>query len=470
MERAYRYCRALEDRPGAPADWGRALELLDRLGDRWSIRAFAPLRDRLAAKLKATAIPRGTAPAPAWLDEHLLGFAAESEPGSGAAEARGRDDPRLAIERALRHYDRVLTIRPGSFWGHYRAAAACFGLGRLAEAANHLARCLELRPGNISVQAQFAACLFALDQYSGALEVCDRALEQAPTCALLYQTRAYARVESRQTGGLEDDLRHYEMYSRILPRSFWDVAEPANPRKEAGPIEWAFTGPLDIRRGLARRQGVDEAIEVDPEGIYGRIMLAKFLHEAEESSLARVEIEKILVIQPDHIPARLLRAEQAIADRRFDAARAELDAVLGHPGLEDHLLGNGDALDPFLEVTELYLKAGRLGEARMIAERARDLAIQFRPGAGGPYYNLAQVYAVLGASDPPLIEEAAQQLFQAFLAHPDFLKRYRKQSPWFDPVRTRIDAALARMEDPMEVHRRGEAGSSAKAPTRVAER
>ena len=64
--------------------------------------------------------------------------------------------------------------------------------------------------------------------------------------------------------------------------------------------------------------------------------------------LAETEVEKILVIQPDHIPARMMRVEQAIEARRFDVARAGLDAVLGDPGLEDYIRGNAHPLDILL--------------------------------------------------------------------------------------------------------------------------
>ncbi len=147
MERAYRYCRALEDRPDSAVAWQQAIELLDRVGETRSIRAFGPMRQRLAARLAAVRIPRGTAitavgdrgaahsavsrglgqdaraadtpgqdaraanapgqdarattPTPAWLDEHLLGFVAESEPDAPALvpDARRRTAPRPSSGR-----------------------------------------------------------------------------------------------------------------------------------------------------------------------------------------------------------------------------------------------------------------------------------------------------------------------------------------------------------------------------------
>jgi tetratricopeptide (TPR) repeat protein len=472
MECAYRYCRALEDRPDSPDDWRRALDVLDRAGGTRSIRAWAPLSDRLAARLRLGTVPRARTPAPEWLDEHLLGFAAQcqsgSVPGSGDPNAPAQDR-RSAIEQALGHYDKVLAIRPASFWGHYRAAAACFGLGRPSEAAHHLVRCLERRPGNPAIQMQLAGVLDALEDYQGALEFCDRALERAPGYAELYRSRAYARLPLRQTVGLDDEVKRFEMLSQILPRELWDGAAAMGPVEAAGPIASVFRGLADSRLGPARGGGRGKVVGVKPEEIEARANLAERLRQAELFPLAAAEVEKILAIQPDHIPARMMRVEQAIRERRFDAARSERDAVLDHPGLEDYVRGRDGALAHFFEVTELYLKAAKPAEAQKVAERARDLAIRARRDRGGAHYNLARVYAVLGATNPSRIEDGAQQLFRAFIAHPEHRRHYAEASPWFDPVRASIDQALGRKEDPAEVRRRL-ASSSAKAADRVADR
>ncbi len=356
----------------------------------------------------------------------------------------------------MRHYERELTIRPDSFWGHYRAAAALFGLNRPDDAANHLEQCLDRRPGNASVQAQLAGCLIAKERYAQALEVCDRALESAPSYAEPYYTRAYVRAASRQTGGFPDDMRHYDMLRGVLPRSFWDEGRPEDAIRGTAPIDsvFALPAPPGARPGPARRPGRQEVVRIDPEELEARATLAWMLSKAELFPLAGAEAEKILANRPDHIPARLLRVEEAIAARRFDAARAELDAVFGRPSLDDYVRDHSGWLNPLMDVTERYLMAGRADDARAVAERARDLAIEFRRDVGWSHFNLAMVYAVLGESEPHLIEEAAKQLFRSFIAHPDFQQKYRVESRWFDPVRARIDAALGRMEDPAVVRRR----------------
>ena len=54
MEQAYRYCRALESRPGSPGDWLRAMATLDRVNTSPPLAALEDLRDRLRAELEGT--------------------------------------------------------------------------------------------------------------------------------------------------------------------------------------------------------------------------------------------------------------------------------------------------------------------------------------------------------------------------------------------------------------------------------
>ncbi len=114
MERAYRYCLSLDHRPNSPGDWGRALKILDSVSGAGptTIRAFEPLRNRLLAKLgaglaKAPARPSPES-APAWLDEHLLGFVIECEPQGGDTPPAQRRE----AERALLHYVQLAITAP----------------------------------------------------------------------------------------------------------------------------------------------------------------------------------------------------------------------------------------------------------------------------------------------------------------------------------------------------------------------
>ncbi len=469
MERAYRYCRSLENRPHSPSDWERAMKILDRVGGPVRIQAFEPMRARLLAKLGA-GLPENPSrpcpvPAPPWLDEHLHGFVIECEPkaddrsgspglaGGTKTTPAGSVERRRAAERALRHYTDSLALRPDSYWGRYRAAGICYGLGRVAEAAGHLEHCVDRRPENAALRGQLAGCLIQLKRYPEALALCDEVLERAPEHAEFYRTRGYVRTMLGQTAGLRDEIRDFEMRRDILPPSLWDGTAGGN---RPGAPDLGGLSPLavlDLEPRSARRGTRDRDDDLDAEELTVRAWYADAIHNAGELEIARIETDKILMLNPDHISARLMRIEQSIEARQFDVARLELDAVLNHPRLTEYLVGSKNSLRPFYNITLLYLKAGRGEEARTIARRTRDLAYQIKRDIGKSQFYLARVYAMNGRSDPRFIEDAAKHLHIAFVANPDFKQWYRDER-WFDPVRIRIDAALERMTDPAEVRRR----------------
>ncbi len=489
MERAYRYARSLEDRPDSPESWRKAVAILERVGEDRPIRAFDPMRRRLAARLnqaadtissgtakmavgpRGTTLPavssdpgrdawvarvtgqeaRATKSTPKWLDEHLLGFAAEDEPGT----ATGADTPRPAIDRqaallrALGHYERVTAIRPGSFWGHYRAAAASFGLGRTAQAVHHLQRCLDLRPGNLVVRMTLASCLFDLKRPADGLTFCDQALDRAPGNAEFHRTRAFVRAASGQFGGLEDDIRSYEMLSRVLPQTFWSgegLDPPGGGKPDGGTA--GITATVSRWIDPLRQDRHQSAPVVDPGEVATRSALADSLLEARLWQLAAAELEKILVIEPGHAASRIKLAGLAIKEGRFDDAWSELAAVRDTPGVADQIRVAPQEFDRLFGITYRYLQAGKVEEATGVAEFTRDLAIELDHKVGLAHANLARVYAVLAASDPSRARDAADQLFRAFVAHPDYRRWYRDDHRWFDPVRVPIEAELARMEDP----------------------
>ena len=146
MEQTYRYCRGLEDRPNSPSDWRRAFAILDHVGAPRRSKRSRALSRRLRVKLGDRRRPSSlasagssaqsataTAAVSPWLDEYLLGVAAECDRES---RLRRNLDPgqARAAERAVEHYRKLLVLRPDSFWGHYRAAAGLYALDRFAEA------------------------------------------------------------------------------------------------------------------------------------------------------------------------------------------------------------------------------------------------------------------------------------------------------------------------------------------------
>ncbi len=276
VEQVYLYCRVLEARPDSPDHWRRALDILGHVGGGAPVPAFAGLERRLRVRLgMAEAI---SSPAMAgqlaaressWVNEYLLGVMAECElpsdqgqlttaaarstvgsiKGPGARDAG--DATRLAAERALEHYHRFLELHPDSFWGHYRAAAVAFGLGmrdRIARAADHLDRCLKRRPDNPTLHHHLAACLVKLDRNLEAQREVETAIERAPDVAEFYRTRTNIRSNLRQTNGLADDVRHFELLAHRLPRTSWDAAcdDYEQSRQPSAVRASLFQGTFDL--------------------------------------------------------------------------------------------------------------------------------------------------------------------------------------------------------------------------------
>ena len=453
MERGYRMALAMSARPAAPDDWRQARAILDRLDPGRSIRAFTPLRERLAARLGTVEAARPAEPAPDWLDEHLLGYAAEGRP---TADGEGDEaQRRAAIERALGHYRRALVSRPGSFWAHYRAATACFNLYRPSEAAHHLERC----PGAAARECRGPVGARSTPDRPGAPRRGPGALRPgagtgAPPRRALPDPRRRP-AQSRQSGGIDDDLQLFETFSRVLPPSYWAGSAGVDGATDPGLLAAAFPALAGARTGPAWARGdVESAIVFDPEEIDARAHTANVLHQARLLPQSRAEIEKILWMQRNHIPSRIWLAQQANEDRRFDEARSHLRVVLEHPRLDDYLRSYPGTFDSLFLIARQFLKAGRLDDARSLVDSTRELADAHRGAVGKVEYLSAQVYAMLAVREPERMDEAAEHLYRAFVAHPDFREWYRHPNICFDPVRSGIDAALARMEDPAAVHSR----------------
>jgi tetratricopeptide (TPR) repeat protein len=276
-------------------------------------------------------------------------------------------------------------------------------------------------------------------------------------------------VKLGQTAGIAEDLQAFEMRRSILPRSLWGAKVPGNAP--------ATPSVLDLEPGTPRSAALNRAIEVDPEEIQIRAGLARAIQRAGELEVARIETDKLLILDPDHISARTMRVEQSIEAGQFDAARREFETILRHPRLMDYFKGSVDSLKPFHNITQLYLQAERVDDAQAVARAARDFAYTLKRDIGWSQFYLAQVYAVKARTDPRYIKDAADQLYRAFVANPGFKEWYqgreRSDGPGsrldaarerraseepiparFDPVRPQIDEALRKLENSAEIRRR----------------
>jgi eukaryotic-like serine/threonine-protein kinase len=491
MEQVYRHCRDRCERPNSPKDWQRAYDDLVRLKAPTTLSAFTELGVRLGLKLgldDPLATPgtpgfagrsgldagRRACAAATWLDEYLLGVAAECDldpqldnatevtKSRLTCEPTSREpdcDPlpearRRSAERALRHYLKLLELRPDSYWGHYRAAAACYVLGAFTETAQHLELCLKRWPANPVLRGQRAACLGWLAQFDEALEECNRAVDGAPDLAELYRTRNFIRAASGRNDGLVEDVRQFELLSRIVPRTFWFISAVPEivgtiPRAmSARRRQSRFPAEIDFEhRHVERSEALErfaKSVAVGPEEINARGALASAFRKAGEHRLADAELAKILILDPDNIPARMIRALDAIEKERIEEALRDLDAILTHPGLAGYVRKDPSFLRSLHQATHRFLRNRKFQEARTIADRTLDLAISLGQPRGESHYHLARVYAALARSDHEFIIPAARELWWVFGAHPLYQSNYAQNSE-FDPVRGQLDAELSRI-------------------------
>ena len=375
MEQAYRYCMALAEHPESRRDWERARNLLNRLAETNPLPVFANLGASLDSKLDpagstvshsegftvdaAEKFGPSLQSAPTWMNEYLLGVAAEC--AFEVSEKRPFESPsdllnldfralrapvrgRESSARALEHYGKLLAIRPESYWGNYRAAGVCYVLGAFAESAQHLARCVAIRPDNAVIRGQRADCLAWLERYSDALKECDQALESAPDLPDLYRIRAFIRARSGQTSGLAADIEHFEVLKRSCP---WNSkrtrpsTEHSEPEVQQATIVdslaevsdgFGLHATLDTRPYLSSQRS--QISVVDPGELSIRLDLASKIRDAGDRELALSEYSKILLLDPNHFAARTFRALAAIEDEEFAQAECDLQLVLNHPQLK----------------------------------------------------------------------------------------------------------------------------------------
>lgn len=454
MEQALRYGRGLADRPASPHDWRRAAAILDRaVGPTAWPTAALTLRRRLADQLAAAgdepaaSLPAETAAAAPWIEAYLNGIAAELD-----AEARGTgDDDDDGLDAALAHYDRLLRLRPNSFWGRYRSAVIAFGRGRWEDAAADLAVCLERRPDNPLLHAFLAACLLNQGSAEAALEQCDLAVGSAPDRAEFFQTRAFVRASTPSPEGLEEDIQRYELLKRQLPPSFFqnpasgDLADPAT-----GSVAASRRGlPLaDLSAWRPRNGGsFTDLVEADPGELAARAVLATRIREAGRPALAMAELTKLLTLDPNYLAGRIDRLCLVLDQSPTDnpqwsrQIRDDLEFALNDPELAAYVLGSprrvGALHTASLEIAShgLRREALRLAAASLEAAKTAGLPL------GRFYYTLAQVQAVAARTEEKWAASAAANLRRAIAAHRDF-ETWFIQDPTFNPIRPQVRAAL----------------------------
>jgi serine/threonine protein kinase/tetratricopeptide (TPR) repeat protein len=397
LEQSLRAGRGMAQRPDAPGDWRRGLEALERVT---ALRPLGPLETQrralrrqlgLADPATDTPVPT-TSSAPRWMEEYLLGV--EVEP--------------LRAEEALIHYGNVLRERPESFWAHYRAAAMAHRKGNWATAIDHLRQCIARRPENSKLRTELAGCLAAAGDYDAALAECDRALRSSPDEAQAYGTRALIRSRLRQGDDARTDLKRYELLTRHAGRvPLWRLR-----------LEWVR---MEESTG-AGALGVDESehalagriLAADPDDVDLRTTLAIQLQRTGRVDEALAEYNRILALEPDHLPARYARGT-LLYNRQLGAGEPDLTYLIEHPRIAELVHESTAALAAFYAGSSELLYKGATDKALQVASQGLSFArgLDDRPAQGKMHYALARVYALSARTAPEKLQQAAAHLLIA---------------------------------------------------------
>ena len=271
----------------------------------------------------------------------------------------------------------------------------------------------------------------------------------SPDCAEI-------RTNLGETGGLAEDLFHYELLSHLLPPSFWGHWPADSSRSLVGSNSRAMLlpPPFDFGSGLGwpdTEPGSDQIIaEVDREDLVDRTDLANRIRQAGEPALAEVELEKSSYSNLMISEARMTRAMQSIEAERLDLAFSDIKSVIDDPGLPEYVrnesvliarygLPNSRSLIGILGImSRKYCYYGRIEEGGTIARRVLDLAIAFDNEIAESHFDMA--YAYVSSSQVSLTDVLAAADHLAPIAKdPSYKLQYESEST-FDAVRTRIDA------------------------------
>ena len=449
-EQAFRQARALGRRADSPADWRRAVALLDRTIARFPLGTLRSQRRELLDQLRldppAPSPDRGIRADP-WMEAYLAGVAAED----------------LHAREALEHYADALRARPDGFWAHYRAAKVAARLDESPLAARHLRACVARWPNNPLLHAMLAVSLYHVEQSTlkgsrgnlaiEALAECERAIDIDPDFVPAYQLRAILRGASGNDEAVKIDLSRLALLRR--PSSgIEDLKVRLGLVSYPGPSYTPIPTSIDI---LAR-----QAIAADASDFEARAILPFGLVRDGRVEDAVYQYDQILESNPEDLTSR---CEKAAVLRRVDPKRANeaFGDLIDRPRFEEVFNHQPLAIRAFHHFATDLLSQGKVEQALDVANRSlahvlRNRALQTetiiaRSDAFGPvllapqgetYYLLARIHAVACRTDRRRIDQVVDSLDRAFICDPSFRTVWFAKDRLFDDLREEI---VDRIED-----------------------
>ncbi|WZO95791.1 protein kinase [Isosphaeraceae bacterium EP7] len=267
-------------------DRQRALAYLDAVDPSGKSTALRSERRRLTGESGSIAPPSGEDP-PGWLEDYLLGVAAEE------------DDVRPDSRAALAFYNLALTQRTGGFWAHYRAGFVSHKLGESRAAAGHFGACIKLRPENATLLTRRAGDYFLMGDHAEASRDLDAALKLDPELKEAYVTRLLVRTALRRGESARADMEGFLSRAR-----FGDPA--ARARLQQLLASESRFGLLPSAKDQA--QAKDLILSLVPDDVDTRVNHAHQLARARKLDEAIALFDEIIAEQPRHVHARALRA------------------------------------------------------------------------------------------------------------------------------------------------------------------
>ena len=279
------------------------------------------------------------------VDDEVPVWKAQCEIGSTYAEQGDH-------ARALHWFEDALSRRPKVQPLRLNRARALENLGRLAEAEETLRGVHEDFPDESST-VEFVNFYLRTGKEREAIALIDAPHEGLSPIARISMLLAAAHVE--QKNGWGDGRAHIEAAFAIAPHDAQVLAA----------LEALNANVLVRALGLARagdKTAALQALDVIPQDANAAsawLLKATLLREFCRMDEAIAALREVLARQPQHLDALLMHAQ--LAERAGDAASAEVSLQTALPLARTRVA---------VELAGLYLRTGRVAEAKRVAEEA----------------------------------------------------------------------------------------------------
>jgi tetratricopeptide (TPR) repeat protein len=297
-----------------------------------------------------------------------------------------RGEARLNPERAERYYlsgiryldqrkfanaqvDLKIAIQsnPGDAKLHYHLARAFLGMGQLRQAESSLRQTLEREPEHVQAMLLLSELVQSQENPTEARELAARALEIEP------DNLQAIRLNAGQLANLRDTEAVRPLLDTLLARD------------GENPDIMSFAARLELglfEQPEAARELLDNALEINPDHIPSKLEMINLHLQNQNIEMVEQTLNEVLELDPDHLQALRLRAEMNL--NRFGI----LAGIREYEQLLDRFGGN---LQFRLRYAELLLRAGRVSEAKELAQQLTDSRV--RGIERSAHWLLAQMYA-----------------------------------------------------------------------------